>query len=461
MQSANAPRHSKMKRRWRHLLSDCGVCGLLALTVPCLLVTVVFLSSLYPVVVDHPCPSDLVSVQTERRPVAMADGTPEVTSTASPIDCLALMEGEERETVKAKIYMQSNQRRTPKATEVQMSAKDCGAFRRRGGYDRHPIGEDERDFPLAFSILVHTSVDQVERLLRALYRPHNSYCIHVDANADRAVLDSISAIADCFENVFIPSKLEPITYAHFSRLQADLNCMQELVRRSSTWRYVINLTGQMFPLKTNLEMVKILRTFGGLNDIEGLSKYVSESMKVRYRHRYAVVNKKLRNTREAKDPAPRNITLVKGSAYGAFTRPFVEYVFNSSVVQEFLNWTRDIYSPDEFFWASVNSRYINPMFLSPGGHDLLPERKPWIAAYAAWKKRDSCGGKFVRDVCIFGVSDLPSLLGRRELFANKFYADFDYLALDCIEEWLLNKTQHHLPIDLEYYRNAKQLLRIL
>lgn len=35
------------------------------------------------------------------------------------------------------------------------------------------------------------------------------------------------------------------------------------------WRYFINLTGQEFPLKTNKELVKILKSFKGANDISG------------------------------------------------------------------------------------------------------------------------------------------------------------------------------------------------
>ncbi len=39
---------------------------------------------------------------------------------------------------------------------------------------------EERGFPLAFSVLLYEEAEQAERLLRAVYRPHNVYCIHVD-----------------------------------------------------------------------------------------------------------------------------------------------------------------------------------------------------------------------------------------------------------------------------------------
>ena len=39
---------------------------------------------------------------------------------------------------------------------------------------------EEEAFPIAYSLLMHKEVEQAERLLRAIYRPQNSYCIHID-----------------------------------------------------------------------------------------------------------------------------------------------------------------------------------------------------------------------------------------------------------------------------------------
>jgi hypothetical protein len=36
-------------------------------------------------------------------------------------------------------------------------------------------------------IKIHTNPEQVEQLMRTLYRPHNLYCIHVDRGADEQV----------------------------------------------------------------------------------------------------------------------------------------------------------------------------------------------------------------------------------------------------------------------------------
>ena len=57
---------------------------------------------------------------------------------------------------------------------------NCVEFRKERGYIEHPLSQEELDFSIAFGILVYKDVEQVERLLRAIYRPQHFYCIHVD-----------------------------------------------------------------------------------------------------------------------------------------------------------------------------------------------------------------------------------------------------------------------------------------
>ena len=47
--------------------------------------------------------------------------------------------------------------------------------------------------------------------------------------------------------------------------------MKDLLHKHSHWKYFINLTGEEFPLKTNLELVRILSVYGGANDVWGFS----------------------------------------------------------------------------------------------------------------------------------------------------------------------------------------------
>ena len=52
-----------------------------------------------------------------------------------------------------------------------------------------------------------------------------------------------------------------------SVLMAELSCIHELVKSGEKWKYYINLTGEEFPLVTNLELVHLLRSLHGKNII--------------------------------------------------------------------------------------------------------------------------------------------------------------------------------------------------
>lgn len=68
------------------------------------------------------------------------------------------------------------------------------------------LTDEERDFPVAYSILVYESPEQFEILLRAIYRPQNAYCVHVDRKTTENVFNEFSCIAQCFPNVKLASK---------------------------------------------------------------------------------------------------------------------------------------------------------------------------------------------------------------------------------------------------------------
>ena len=150
--------------------------------------------------------------------------------------------------------------------------EDCSTFLDRRGYWTKEVSQEENQFPIAFSILVYTNLDQVERLVRAIYRPNNIYCIHVDLKATNTFREALVKIISCLPNVFLCSKSENVKWGMFSIVQAELNCWNDLLQSKVAWRYLINLTGKEFPLKTNLQLVKILKALNGTNNIDGRDK---------------------------------------------------------------------------------------------------------------------------------------------------------------------------------------------
>jgi len=191
------------------------------------------------------------------------------TITVRDANCTALFRGDETELSKANQFQSENEKRSVEPMMLVRQASNCTRFRVKRRYAMLPVNEEEEDFPIAFSILVFKDVEQFERLLRAIYRPQNLYCIHVDNKSASDIHAAVNSIARCFDNVFVLQKPVDVHWGYFSVLEPELKCMKRLLRRSKKWKYFINLTGQEFPLKTNWQIVRILKAFNGSNNMEG------------------------------------------------------------------------------------------------------------------------------------------------------------------------------------------------
>ena len=183
------------------------------------------------------------------------------------VHCSALIQGDVNELLKAKKYMNENPRnnwRTPR--QIVNVTKDCNSYKKNRRYVLDYLTEEERNFPIAYSIMMYKDIEQVERLLRAIYRPQNYYCIHVDKKTAAKIHEAMNSIASCFSNVFVLSNPVNVNWGGYSVLEPCIKCLQELSKYKN-WKYFINLSGQEFPIRTNYELVRILKVYNGTNDI--------------------------------------------------------------------------------------------------------------------------------------------------------------------------------------------------
>ncbi len=327
---------------------------------------------------------------------------------------------------------------------VVNSTSDCDRFVSQG-YDGIQGFEFEREFPLAYSLVVHQDAALVERLLRAIYMPHNIYCIHYDLKSTDTFISAMKGLARCIPNIFIASKLERVQYAGFSRLKADLNCLSDLLDSEVKWKYVINLCGQDFPLRTNAELVSDLKELNGKNMVE--SKWPGgKQWRWTYHHLLKDSNSEYYSspvtTSEKKSPPPHNIAMFVGSAYFTLSREFVFFVNQSPIASDFLAWTEDTYSPDEHFWATL--------VRVPGVPGEVPSSDPEISELVSksrlvkWSYHERilyppCTGVHVREVCIYGAAELRWLLNYGHWFANKVDPKVDPVLMKCLEEKLAER----------------------
>ncbi|XP_060078206.1 beta-1,3-galactosyl-O-glycosyl-glycoprotein beta-1,6-N-acetylglucosaminyltransferase-like [Ylistrum balloti] len=362
--------------------------------------------------------------------------------TAIGVDCPLLFSGDSSEQKRAKMLMETRPKPPLPLSSYSRMTKNCELFKRERHYVTSSLTQEEKNFPIAYSLVVFKELEQTERLLRAIYRPQNFYCIHIDSKSPDDFRDTLTEIADCFDNVFISNTSVDVQWGMFTVVEPEIICMRELWKYK-TWKYFINLTGQEYPLRSNAELVKILKVYNGANDLEGTVKRANSG-----------------RWQKAGDP-PGGIRPVKGSVHITANRGFVDYILHNQTAIDFLNWTRRIDFPDECFFSSLNH---NPHLGIPGTYKGEPETstdvKPFLTRFKNWGNGPfnwPCHGKRVRMICIFGVADLPLLAQRPEFFVNKLYWDYEPYTLDCLEELIYNRTRdgyfRTTKFDTTFYEN--------
>uniref|UniRef100_A0A8C8RQQ3 Glucosaminyl (N-acetyl) transferase 2 (I blood group) n=1 Tax=Pelusios castaneus TaxID=367368 RepID=A0A8C8RQQ3_9SAUR len=328
--------------------------------------------------------------------------------------------------------------------ETSARSSGCGDYLEQNHYITSPLSAEEAAFPLAYVITLHKDFASFERLFRAIYMPQNVHCVHVDEKATAEFKENVEAFLSCFPNAFLASKNEPVVYAGISRLQADLNCMQDLLGSGVQWKYLLNACGQDFPLKTNRELVQHLKGYKGKNITPGVlppAAVVSRTKYV-YKEHIGVDFSYMKNTHVLKGPPPHNLTIYFGSAYIALTKPFVEFALTDPRAIDLYEWSKDTYSPDEHFWVTLNR--------IPGVPGSMPNAS-WEGNLRAikWSDMESshggCHGHYVRNICIYGTGDLKWLLKSASMFANKFELKTYPLTVECLElrlrERALNQSE--------------------
>ncbi|KAG8011981.1 Beta-1 [Nibea albiflora] len=374
------------------------------------------------------------------------DGVPE-----KVCNCSAILQGEREALDQAKslIITEDFQKSVRIPDEYYINAtQDCSEFRLRRKYLMSPLSQEEEDFPLAYSIVVHQKVQNFERLLRAIYAPQNIYCVHVDKKSDVSVFAAIQAITSCFPNVFMVSKPLSVVYGHWSRVQADINCMADLYNISTEWKYLMNLCGQDFPLKTNLEIVRMLRSLRGGNSMQ--SEQTPDDKKSRVTNVHEIIDGKIQETSKKKRPPPFNLPILAGNAYIVVSRGYIRSVLEDNRIPALIEWSKDTYAAEEFFWATIQRMPGVPGSTWPNRKYDVTDLNA-IARLVKWEAHEGpqgslqsvyteCHGHHVRGICVYGAGDLQWMVEQHHLFANKFDIDRDPIAVYCLEKYLRHKA---------------------
>lgn len=369
-----------------------------------------------------------------------------------PRDCHKLMVGDKAERRKIKAASKVWKNSLTHAMFLKQT-EDCfwlGKMFRNNLYNTAL----EKSFPLAFTFVVNSSPQQVFRLLKLLYRPQNTFCIHYDIKTPPSIHQTFDNLAKCFGNVMIASKLENVIWGYYTIMEAQMNCLHDLHKyrtsqpASMKWKYVINLCGKELPLVTNRELISHLMALNGSSSVVP-HEATEEEIRKRI-HFKAVLHEnrsKALTSSVPLGPPPFNIKIYKGSSYNAFSYTFVDFLLTDSKVGTIHKFFMDCKNPEEHFYASV---YMIPGV--PGGFNrqLHEEKRYFSVARAIWcfNGRECtfgfhCHGQVLHDICITDSADLPAILKSSSdghMFHNKYFSELDHTVMDCLEERIVSKN---------------------
>ncbi|XP_023339349.1 beta-1,3-galactosyl-O-glycosyl-glycoprotein beta-1,6-N-acetylglucosaminyltransferase 4 isoform X2 [Eurytemora carolleeae] len=315
------------------------------------------------------------------------------------------------------------------------------------------VDDSEGPDTIAFAIQVYSDPRQFELLLSTIYKPYHTYCIHLDPTAEDGVKDIVNLLVNCYNNrfgknnIFVLKNSIPIYWAHFSVLEADLKCMEELLRRPG-WMYFMNLAGSELPRQSIKQFTRLSNPqFPYMSSIKMTDKIYYRKLK----HRWELVRPNY-NPDKAKDETPIsktkilrkeppfNLTIFKGLRTVVMARNWTSFFINHPVAKSFIDWSRDSNMPEEYVFQTLG-RITRLHF----------ERNKWTVEQnidirlnsdvrlTLWnyQKTVKCHGVWRNWICVLTLEDLPFILDTKRyqgMIMNKFKTEVDRYVAPCLAE---------------------------
>jgi hypothetical protein len=277
----------------------------------------------------------------------------------------------------------------------------------------------------AYIISAYKRLNQLSRLVRRLHTDTAVFFVHVDRKTNDG---DYAALAEGLQDLPSVHFLERHTchWGGFGHVRATLKGIDELRRIGTPFDYVILLTGQDYPIKSN-EHIESFFTLAKGNSFMGFSALPSDSWsprggldRIEYRH-LRVHGRHLRSPFRRRFPA--GLRPYGGGAYWCLSRACIEYVARFVAERpDVVEFFESVDIPDELFFQTV---VLNSELGDTVVNDNL--------RYIDWTRG--------RRPAILGAADFTALRNSQKLFARKFDVQQDEAVLDLIDRHLLQRGE--------------------
>jgi hypothetical protein len=291
---------------------------------------------------------------------------------------------------------------------------------------------------VAYIISAYRLPDLLVRLVRRLEAPGHTTFIHVDAKTGDAMY---RAMADPLRDrpgvYFLPR--HACHWGDFGHVRATLKGLRALVSSGRPFDYVVLLTGQDYPIKSNAEIEAVLAEAAGQvfmdwmpvpNDVwsdGGSDRFENWHFRVG-RRRFAFPGAPFRNPRlnalwtlparllRLRRSFPAGVQPFGGSSYWMMPADCARYVDEYVRANpEFVRFFEHVLVPDEMFFQTI-------VLNSPFRDRLAPDD----LRYIDWRED-------LDHPRILTMAEFDALMRSPKLFARKFDPEVDAAVLDRID----------------------------
>lgn len=268
---------------------------------------------------------------------------------------------------------------------------------------------------LAYLIAVHKNPDQIRDLVRAIKCRDNYYAVHCDRTSGKEFALQVREIFhtnvdDCA--MFL--KQRQCSWGGFSLIYVTLDGIRKLLEQSGDWSYLINLSGQCLPLRSQNEIREELSRYHEANFMEVFEQRTEWPRSLYRISTYWIEVPPLKrtfNTRIAKRLIP-GLTPYGGSGWFILSRAFCEWLVTSPVARRIVRWYRHTVIADELVFQTL---LMNSNFRATH----IKDHKRFLSWSAGSPHPD-----------VLTLKNFDAMMNSSALFARKFDPDVDRTIID-------------------------------
>jgi len=284
---------------------------------------------------------------------------------------------------------------------------------------------------LAYIISAYKCSKQLVRLILQLNSGRANFFVHVDKKTYSGVYEEMVNGTNHLPNVFFLKRYR-CDWGGFGHVRATMEGIYEIMQLGIPFDYVILLTGQDYPIKSNDEIRLFFRQRNGISFMSyfplpseqwengGLQRFSRWHFRILRRH--YVFPKRIESFMNRQ--FPKGFQPFGGSSYWCLTRECIEYVYRFVQMNPtFIAFFKYVDVPDEMFFQTI-------LMNSPLADTIVNDD----CRYIDWEEPNS-GSPSILD-----KNDYERIANSGKLFARKFDVSVDAEVLSMIDQGILTKV---------------------